>query len=68
MYLTALVLVGGYEDGFLCQREPNSRRIISYEDKRCMLVSPILKVDFSRGCAHLATQPPIPATHPTPQH
>src|SRR5215208_1376710 len=24
--------------------------------------------DFSRGCAHLAMQPPIPTTHPTPQY
>src|SRR5215203_6299832 len=27
-----------------------------------------MAADFSRGCAHPAMQPPISATHPTPQH
>jgi hypothetical protein len=64
MYLTALVLVGGYEDGFRCQREPNSRRFISYEDKRCMLVSAKWVADFSRGCAHPEARALISTTPP----
>jgi hypothetical protein len=65
MFLTALVLVGGYEDGFLCQREPNSRRIISYEDKRYMLVFLKLAADSSRGCALSVISPAYLLTHPT---
>jgi hypothetical protein len=33
-----------------------------------MLVSLELDADFSRGCARPAMQPPIPTTHPNPQH
>ena len=51
-------------------RIPNSgsslRRIYRQEGKRCMLAFLKLVADFSRGCAHPAMQPPIPATHPHP--
>jgi hypothetical protein len=41
------------------------RRNYYQEDKRCMLAFLKSAADFSRGCAHLAMQPPISATHPT---
>jgi hypothetical protein len=38
------------------------------EDKRCMLARLKSSADFSKGCAHLAMQPPLSATHPPPRN
>jgi len=39
-----------YEDRFLCQRAPDFRRITQDAGKLCMLVSPRMGADLSRGC------------------